>query len=103
MEERYFIFEIEFLKNGSVAKAVNDRTSLDEAYSLFCQIQSSCFVNVDCKKFLLYLIDVDGNIVDHKGYEKGVNIPIKEQLISVIRSRLDDGEEINHILDTLCL
>lgn len=103
MEEKYFVTEIEFMKDGTIPKGITEKNTRDDAYALFFQISASCFANPNCEKFIIQMNDENGTLIDAQAYCKGLYKPERERLIEVIRSRLDAGEDINNILDTLCL
>lgn len=102
MEEKYFVTEIEFMKDGTIPKGITEKNTRDDAYALFFQISASCFANANCEKFIIQMTDENGNIIDQQAYSKGLYKTEKEKLIEGIKMRLDDGEDIDTILDTLC-
>lgn len=57
----FYVLEIEVMKNGTVAKAISDGKSKNNALSQFHQTLASAVINEDVKSVFCEVLDVFGN------------------------------------------
>lgn len=61
--DKYFVIEIEVMKDGAVAKAISDGKARDEAISQFHQTLASAVINDNVKSVFVEVKDCYGNSV----------------------------------------
>ena len=63
MEMRYFVVEIEVMKNGSIARAISEAKEREQAVSQFHQTLASAVITEDVESVYCEVKDLYGNVV----------------------------------------
>ena len=60
---KYFVLEIEVMKNGSIAKAISEAKEREQAISQFHQTLASAVITEDVESVYCEVKDLYGNVV----------------------------------------
>lgn len=63
MEMKYFVVEIEVMKNGSIARAISEAKEKEQAISQFHQTLASAVITEDVESVYCEVKDLYGNVV----------------------------------------
>ena len=63
MEMKYFVLEIEVMKDGSIAKAISEAKEREQAVSQFHQTLASAVITEDVASVYCEVKDLYGNVV----------------------------------------
>ena len=63
MEMKYFVVEIEAMKNGSIARAISEAKEREQAISQFHQTLASAVITEDVESVYCEVKDLYGNVV----------------------------------------
>ena len=63
MEMKYFVVEIEVMKNGSIARAISEAKEREQAVSQFHQTLASAVITEDVESVYCEVKDLYGNVV----------------------------------------
>ena len=63
MEMKYFVVEIEAMKNGSIARAISEAKEREQAVSQFHQTLASAVITEDVASVYCEVKDLYGNVV----------------------------------------
>ena len=63
MEMKYFVVEIEVMKNGSIARAISEAKEREQAISQFHQTLASAVITEDVASVYCEVKDLYGNVV----------------------------------------
>lgn len=63
MEMKYFVVEIEVMKNGSIARAISEAKEKEQAISQFHQTLASAVITEDVESAYCEVKDLYGNII----------------------------------------
>ena len=63
MEMKYFVVEIEVMKNGSIARAISEAKEREQAISQFHQTLASAVITEDVESVYCEVKDLYGNVV----------------------------------------
>ena len=63
MEMKYFVLEIEVMKDGSIAKAISEAKEREQAVSQFHQTLASAVITEDVESVYCEVKDLYGNVV----------------------------------------